>query len=135
MVKSSCVAVAGNIQKVLGDNINETAKLLSAKDLARTDQCSYRIISEIENACKDLSDDERGLIDRSVKEATLTDNLPDKLEKLEVALKYTLAFINSSNKIYDGCKAEIVILTPLKVEYEAVYNKLSNLQFRLLQNL
>lgn len=41
---------SGSNYKVLGDNINETAKLLSAKDLARTDQCSYSIISQIENA-------------------------------------------------------------------------------------
>ena len=122
-----CKITSGTEYETLGVEIQSAAVSLSVDDIERTQRSSATIVSQIKDLCKLLPKDKRGLVCESVEDVLSAKDFPEKFEKLEVALEYLLAYFCSSHESYEVSLSDIVILTILPEEYNAICTKIFNI--------
>ena len=107
-----------------GAEIHRAAKDLSTVDLVSVQNSSSRIVVQLREFCKLLPENERSSVCDVVKEIGYAAEFPEKLHLIEIALLR----LNPILKGHKSTLADIVILTVLPEEYNAVSNQLSRLR-------
>ena len=113
--------------KKIGIKLNNAAKSLSFEDISKTQKCSYIIISQMKAICEQLSDKEKFLAYHVIEEIDRSTEFPDILQKIESALTY-ISLTLAAKKEGETHLVDIVILTTLPEEYQAISELISNLK-------
>lgn len=87
-----------------GSEIYKAAKSLSTEDIYKTHRCASRITSKLKEFCELLPEDKRELVCSVIEEIKHATEFPDSLEKLELALAYTLSAIEVPLQVNDVTK-------------------------------
>jgi len=87
--------------ETFGDEINKAAKLLSSADIYSMQKNISIIVSQLEEFCKLLPDNSKRLACKTVKEMQSTKEIPDKLDKMKLALSYIYPVVEVSLQVKD----------------------------------
>jgi HEAT repeat protein/nucleoside phosphorylase len=119
----------GTEYEAFGAEISHEARSISVDNLLGPTQRSiFNIADKVKELCKYLPQERRALVCKAAEEVQSSNDLPEKIEKLEQALEYILAYIRAPFETYEGGLVDIVILTILPQEYAAICSRLSNLR-------
>jgi nucleoside phosphorylase/HEAT repeat protein len=124
--KQICQATLGSGTKFEASaaEIHRQSKVLSKGDLVSVQNSSSRIVTQLLEFCKLLSEEEKGSVCDVVKEIAHTSEFPEKLHLIEIALSH----LNPILEAHRMSKADVVILSVLPEEYCALSAHLMNLQ-------
>jgi HEAT repeat protein/nucleoside phosphorylase len=104
--------------------IYKAAEVLLSGDLVDRKTSSSIIVFQLMKLCEVLPNDERGLVCKVVKEIDLVSEFPEKIQKIELALSNLTPVLLNILK-YRKCLEDVVILTVLPEEYNAILTQLS----------
>ena len=116
---------SGTEYEAPGTEIYKAAEALSSGDLVSNETSSSIIVLQLMKFCEFLPNDEKDPVCKVVKEIDLASEFPEKLQKIALALSNLAPVILNLIK-HQQCLEDVVILTVLPEEYNAIRIQLSS---------